>query len=105
MVDNADASPPRVPITFIDNPHAPEFFADEASGIAFLNENIRLTFESMRVNHVTSPGPVNRVVIGRLVIPLAGAERLRDLLTNYIGKIRGDDDQPTPPQAVPPIIE
>lgn len=91
-----------VPITFIDNPHAPEVFADEATGIASFNGAIRLTFESARVNHETSPGPVNRVVVGRLVMPIGSAERLRDLLTDYLGKLKAPNDAP-PPQSPPTL--
>ena len=48
---------------------------------------VRLTFESARVNHVTSPGPINRVVMGRLLMPVEAAKGLRDLLVDYLGKI------------------
>lgn len=80
--------PVNPPVNFVDNPHAPDLFADACTGIFFFNGNIRLTFESARVNHVTSPGPLNRVVIGRLVVPLQAAEGLRDLLTDYLGKLQ-----------------
>lgn len=61
-------------ISFIDNPHAPEVFADAATGFFILNGNLRVTLEAARVNHITSPGPINRVVIGRLVMPVEQAE-------------------------------
>jgi hypothetical protein len=94
---NKDVPPP---VTFIDNPQAPDVFADSATGIFFFQGNIRLTFESVRVNHVSSPGPVNRVVIGRLVLPLSGAEALRDMLVDYLQKFK---TQPSsPPQAQGP---
>jgi hypothetical protein len=51
---------PQGPV-FIDNPHAPDIFADGASGFFILNNTIRITFESARINHVTSPGPVSRL--------------------------------------------
>lgn len=51
---------------FIDNPHAPDIFSDGATGFFFLNGNLRITFEAARVNHISSPGPVSRVVIGYL---------------------------------------
>jgi hypothetical protein len=79
-------------VVFIDNPHAPEVFADAATGIAFLGGNIRLTFESLRVNHVTTPGPVNRVVMARLVMPIAAAEALQQLLSEYLGKLKAQAD-------------
>ena len=94
---------PTVPVNFVDNPHAPDLFADDATGIAFINGAVRLTFESARVNHVTTPGPVNRVVIGRLVLPLIAAERLRDLLIDYLGRIAQQSSPPPPPQSPPTL--
>ena len=97
----AKSSPPgSVPIAFVDNPYAPEVFADAATGIAYINNAVRLTFESARVNHVTSPGPLNRVVIGRLILPLVAARGLRDLLVDYLGRIESEKDSANlPPQS------
>lgn len=53
----------------LDNPHAPDVYADRWSGFHYLNGNMRITFETARVSHVSDPGPTNRVVIGRLIIP------------------------------------
>ena len=72
------------PTVFMDNPHAPEVFAFRVTGIARFADNIHLTFEAPRVDHSASPGPVNRVVVGRLVMPVSGAEGLRDLLVDYL---------------------
>lgn len=69
---------------FIDTPHAPDVFADVATGFFHLNGNIKITFESLRVDHSTSPGPVHRVVIGRLVMPVAAAEALAKGLLDFI---------------------
>ena len=75
-------NPTPKPPTFIDTPHAPDVYADAASGWFLLNGNLRITFESARANHITSPGPINRVVIGRLVMPLQSAEDMaRGILT------------------------
>src|SRR5215471_15861744 len=74
------------PVTFVDNPHAPEVFSTDASGFLRLEGNIHITFEAPRVNHVSNPGPVNRVVIGRLVMPISGAQRLVLGLYDYLKK-------------------
>ena len=87
----------QVPVTFIDNPHAPEVFAFRASGIALFADNIHLTFEAPRVDHATSPGPINRVVVRRLVLPLSGAEALRDLLIDYIKNTKAGMTAPQAP--------
>ena len=87
----------QVPVTFVDNPHAPDVFVDAPSGIAFISGVIRLTFESARMDHGSPQGQISRVVIGRLVLPLSGAEALRDLLTDYIGKLKARGTAPQAP--------
>lgn len=85
------AQPPQ--ITFLDNPHAPDIFADAATGFFNVSGNIKITLECGRVNHVTSPGPVSRVVIGRLVMPITQAEGLARGLLDFIAQQRA----PNPP--------
>jgi hypothetical protein len=72
------------PVPFLDNPHAPEVFVEEAWGFFLLNGNVHITLTALRVDHKTNPGPVNRVVIGRLVMPLAGAQGLAVGLFNFL---------------------
>ena len=67
---------PSQPVTFVDDPHAPEVFASAAAGFFVLHGNVVITFESARVDHSKSPGPVKRVVIGRVVLPISGAQGL-----------------------------
>lgn len=74
----------EIPLNFVDNPHAPDFFAAEATGFFHLNGTIMITFESLHVNHETTPGPVNRVVVGRLVMPAQGAHNLATQLFNFL---------------------
>jgi len=50
-------TPAAPTVTFLDNPHAPDVFADGWTGFFTFNGNIKITFESVRVNHVTSPRP------------------------------------------------
>ena len=75
-------------IGFIDVPLAPEVFADAATGFFILNGNLRITFEAARVNHVSSPGPVNRVVIGRLIIPAGPAEEMARGILDFLAQQR-----------------
>ena len=74
------------PVTFRDNPLAPDIFADQAAGTYLLNGVVRITLESARVNHQTSPGPVTRVVMGRLVMPVASAEAMARAILDLIEK-------------------
>lgn len=71
-------------VTFLDNPMAPDVFADAATGVFLYNGNMRVTFEAARVNHETSPGPINRVVIGRLVMPAVAAEQMALLILKQL---------------------
>jgi hypothetical protein len=89
-------------ISFMDNARAPDIFADGASGVFLFGGNLRITLESLRCSHISSPGPLNRVVIGRLILPLAAAENLRNLLVDYLGRLKANPDAP-PPQGTPTI--
>jgi hypothetical protein len=78
----------------LDNPHAPDVFADSATGFFNFNGNIRITFESVRVNHASAPGPITRVAIGRLVMPLAAAEAMARGLLDFINQQRTQQNPP-----------
>jgi hypothetical protein len=65
-----------VEVTFINNPLAPDIFANGATGFSNSNGVIMVTFEAHHVDHSTAPGPLSRVVIGRLVMPIQGAQSL-----------------------------
>ena len=86
---------------FLDNPHAPDVFADGATGWFYFNGNIRITFESVRCNHESAPGQVTRVVIGRLVMSLVSAEEMCRGLLSFIGSQKGQ--QTSTAQAAPTL--
>lgn len=77
---------------FIDNPHAPDVFADGATGFFNINGTIKITLESLRVDHSASPGPVHRVVIGRLTMPVATAEAMAKGLLEFIATQRAANE-------------
>ena len=95
-------SPASPPINFVDNPHAPDVFADSATGHFVFAGNLRITFETARVNHVTTPGPINRVVIGRLVMPVHAAEEMAKGILQFLDQQRGQQIQAAQP---PPTIQ
>ncbi|HEY2048857.1 MAG TPA: hypothetical protein VGH03_05915 [Caulobacteraceae bacterium] len=74
-------------VNFIDNPHAPEVFASNVSGFAHVAGNIVITLESVRIDHSADPGPVNRVVVGRLMLPVNAAQGLVVGLNDYLNKL------------------
>jgi hypothetical protein len=76
LQDICNMADEQVPIEFIDNPHAPEIFVSGISGLFMSGENVVITFESARVNHSKSPGPVNRVVIARAALTVPAAQAL-----------------------------
>jgi hypothetical protein len=73
-------------INFIDSPMAPDVFADDAVGFVHHNGIVKITFVAARVNHMTNPGPINRVVIGRLAMPIPAAHALAVGLFDFLKK-------------------
>ena len=70
----------------LDNPQAPEIFAVAATGFFNANGLISITLESARADHSKAPGPVNRVVVGRVVMPATGAQALAVGLFDFLEK-------------------
>ena len=86
-------APTNVP--FIDNPHAPDIFVDGLSGIFLHGGNLRVTLEAARASHVATPGPVNRVVIGRLVMPVEAAEKMARAILTFLEQHRASQTPTT----------
>jgi hypothetical protein len=84
-------------LTFVDNPHAPEVFAFRLAGAALFADNLHLTFEAPRVDHSTAPGPVNRVVVGRLIMPVDRVEEMAKFLADYVQSIKAGQPAPAAP--------
>lgn len=78
----------HAPLPLIDNPSAPDLFADEVVGFLIANNTMRLTLASAKADHTSHPGTTTRVVTGRLVMPLAAAERFHKLLTTIIDNMK-----------------
>jgi hypothetical protein len=85
--------PETPPVNFIDNPHAPEVFADAGAGFFLANGNLRIALESARVNHRTSAGPINRVVIARVVMPAQAAESLARGILDFLERMRASPQE------------
>ena len=80
---NADNNPK---IEFTDNPLAPEIYASGATGFFVSNGTITITLESIRADHGEKPGPLKRVVVGRLTMPASGAQGLAIGLFDFLEK-------------------
>src|SRR5437879_3682099 len=61
-----------------------EIFADFCAGLNVVNGNVHITFASIVADHSEDPAPSRRVVSARIVLPVAGAVELRDLLIQLI---------------------
>ena len=68
----------------IDDPHAPEFFATSCCGFSIGQGHVTLTFESARCNHFDPNCSMNRVVVGRIVLPVQAAQALVIELNNSL---------------------
>jgi hypothetical protein len=71
---------------FVDNPTAPELFAAAATGFFAANGTITITFEAVRADHSDNPGSLSRVVVGRVVMPVPGAQGLAIGLFDFLQK-------------------
>jgi hypothetical protein len=78
-----EARAPAAP-QVIDNPLAPEFFTSRCSGFSLGHGHITLTFESARCDHSRPNAPINRVVVGRVVMPIEAAQALVIELNNCL---------------------
>ncbi len=68
----------------IDNPFAPELLATGFAGFANLGGLIQLTFESLRADHGLASPKMDRVVVGRLMLPLPTAQALVTALNGFL---------------------
>lgn len=76
----------KVATGLLDVPLAPEVFVLGAAGFLVLNGNIAITFETTRSDYSTNPPGLNRVVVGRIVMPVAGAQNLVAGLNDFLDK-------------------
>jgi hypothetical protein len=75
-------------LPLVDNPFAPDLHVDEAIGCYSLLNTLRITFASAKVDHSANPASKRRVVVGRLVMPLAALEDFHRMLTTVINNMK-----------------
>jgi len=78
----------EVTVTFVDNPLAPDVFADACAGCFVHNGVLRVTLINGRVNHSTIPGPINNVVVGRIAMPTHMAEAMARTILELIENMK-----------------
>jgi len=86
-------------LPLIDNPLAPEFFADDATGFFIHQGNLSIMFSSARVDHKSGTGPVSRVVVGRPVLPVGAAAGQAVGLYDFLRKMGIDPAGAGPEQS------
>lgn len=84
----ADDATPSKTFPIAENLFSPEIYADTAAFFALKSGNIiSITFSSLRYDNSSFPDSTPKnVIIGRLVMPVAGAMDLIDSLNGYLMK-------------------
>lgn len=72
----------------VNDPLAPDIFADEAAGFYLAGGNLRITFATWRVGHEETQGTTSRVAICRLVMPVSQAEAMVKGLSDFLQQMR-----------------
>jgi hypothetical protein len=91
-----------LPLPLVENLSAPELFASEAYFLSTSPGVVTITLTSFRFDISTEPAVQKRVVIGRLVMPISGAQGLAVGLYDFLKK-HGLD--PAPPPTDPQQIQ
>lgn len=68
----------------VDNPFAPEIYANGLAGFANIGGLIAVTLESGRCDHTRAQPLMERVVVGRIVLPVSTAQALVAALNNFL---------------------
>jgi hypothetical protein len=76
--------------SLLHNPHTPDMFADAATGIFTFNGCMRVTFESVRSNYAHTPAALDRVVVGRVVMPVLAAEAMAQSILAQVKRLRAE---------------
>jgi hypothetical protein len=70
----------------IEDMFAPELFATEASSFSITAGVVSITLASHRYDHTEAPAALKSVVVGRVVLPPAGAKKLAASLYDFLAK-------------------
>ncbi len=74
----------------IHNPYSQDIYADAAVGFFTYSGNMRITLESVRSNYTQEPIATDRVVVGRLVMPVAAAEALAKGILEQLERLKAE---------------
>lgn len=72
----------------VHNPFSQDIYADAAVGFFTYNGNMRITLESVRSDYTQEPIATDRVVVGRLVMPVAAAEAMAKGILEQLERLK-----------------
>lgn len=104
MMAQTIAHPTILPLA--DDPAVKEVFVEACAGLFVLTGNVHITFASVVADHSEEDAPSRQAVSARVVMPLAGAAELKDLLAQLIDALdaQGAGAAPaSPPTVVTPL--
>jgi hypothetical protein len=90
----AKKSEQAAPLPIVDNLLSPELFADAAVAFFLRNGVVTIALTSTRADHGTSSGSTRHQVVGRVTMPIVGAQGLVRGLYNLL-KQQGFDPSPS----------
>lgn len=73
----------------LENPFAPDLFADDAFSFSLKDGTLRITLSTLKFGALAG-GRTANVVVGRVVMPLLGAQRLALGLYDFLKKMGVD---------------
>lgn len=78
--------PPQAQPPLVDNMFAPEILAGGVSGLSVLNGIVTITLETPRCDHSKTPPPLERIVVGRIALPIPAAQALLSGLYHFLAQ-------------------
>lgn len=70
-------------VAVVDNSFAPDVFADDVMSFGVLDGTVRITFLKVRLTE-PPPGQFQRIIIGRLIMPIPAAQRFAVGLYDFL---------------------
>jgi hypothetical protein len=86
MTDENPQSPDQGLISWLENMFAPEVYASDATVFSIGPSTATITLCSHRFDQSVQPAVQKRVVIGRVVLPIAAAQALSVALYDFLSK-------------------
>lgn len=100
MTDAKSTSSAGLFIPIEENLSAPEIFATEGTYFSLTGPNVTVTLTSLRWDNRGEAPVLRRVVVGRLVMPIAAAQSLTVTLYDHLAKHGHEVQRPLDPKQV-----